>query len=236
MANMFSEKPILKVVMLKGQDGADGEEKLINQADGSGLSFWIGTQAEYDAIPVEDLVTNCVYYITDNTSDNMRTDINAIDTKVDTNYTDLSSQINSRYNTLNIRLLAAAAQIQDMRNDMFYESGESGTITYHTAGYTTSNAKDISFSIPLPKILSDGLTITGSCRLKLRQGGSYIAGSSADVYKEIPTANHSFSVSNNRLLNITVHSEGGTAFANAVNNDVIGVDCIFSYSIANATE
>ena len=82
MANLFSEKPIVKTVMLKGQDG---EEKLINQADGSGVSFWIGTQAEYDAIPAEELIENCIYYITDDTRDDFRTDLNALDTKVDNN-------------------------------------------------------------------------------------------------------------------------------------------------------
>ena len=88
MANLFSEKPILKVVMLKGQDG---EEKLINQADGSGLSFWIGTQAEYDAIPEAELTENCVYYITDATTDNFNTRLNQLDTAVDNNTTAIAS-------------------------------------------------------------------------------------------------------------------------------------------------
>lgn len=84
MANLFKDKPVVKVVMLKGQDG---EEKLINQADESGLSFWIGTQAEYDAIPEADLIHNCVYYITDDTSDDFRAELDALDTKVDNNTT-----------------------------------------------------------------------------------------------------------------------------------------------------
>lgn len=85
MANLFKEKPVVKVVMLKGQDGQDGEEKLINQADGSELSFWIGTKAEFDAIPEEELIHNCVYYITDDTRDDFNTRLNELDTKVDNN-------------------------------------------------------------------------------------------------------------------------------------------------------
>jgi len=79
MANLFKEKPIVKVLMLKGQDG---EEKLINQADGSGLSFWIGTQDEYDAIPEAELVEDCVYYITDDTRDDFNTRLNQLDETV----------------------------------------------------------------------------------------------------------------------------------------------------------
>ena len=89
MANLFKEKPIVKVVMLKGQDG---EEKLINQADGSGLSFWIGTQAEYDAIPEAELIANCVYYITDDTRDDFNTRLNELDTQVNEYLTYLTKQ------------------------------------------------------------------------------------------------------------------------------------------------
>jgi len=91
MANLFSEKPIVKVVMLKGQDG---EEKLINQADGSGLSFWIGTQAEYDAIPEAELIADCVYYITDDTRDDFNARLNELDTKVDNNTVNIEKVIN----------------------------------------------------------------------------------------------------------------------------------------------
>ena len=91
MANLFSEKPIVKVVMLKGQDG---EEKLINQADGSGLSFWIGTQAEYDAIPEAELITDCVYYIIDDTRDDFNTRLNELDVKVDNNTVNIEKVIN----------------------------------------------------------------------------------------------------------------------------------------------
>ena len=45
--DIIKEKPIIKIVMLKG---VDGESKLINQEDGSGISFWIGTLAEYQAL------------------------------------------------------------------------------------------------------------------------------------------------------------------------------------------
>jgi hypothetical protein len=89
MANLFKEKPIVKVVMLKGQDG---EEKLINQADGSGLSFWIGTKAEYDAIPEAELIENCVYYITDDTRDDFNTRLNELDTQVNEYLTYLTKQ------------------------------------------------------------------------------------------------------------------------------------------------
>lgn len=89
MANLFKEKPIVKVVMLKGQDG---EEKLINQADGSGLSLWIGTQAEYNAIPEEELIENCVYYITDDTRDDFNTRLNELDTQVNEYLTYLTKQ------------------------------------------------------------------------------------------------------------------------------------------------
>lgn len=87
MAEIYSKNPIIKMVMLKGQDGKDGEAKLINQADGSGLSFWIGTRAQYNAIPEGQLIENCVYYITDDTVDDFTAALNALDNKVD-NITD----------------------------------------------------------------------------------------------------------------------------------------------------
>lgn len=117
MANLFKEKPVVKVVMLKGQDG---EEKLINQADGSGLSFWIGTQAEYDAIPEEELITNCVYYITDNTADNFNTRLNELDNKVDNNTTAIAD------NTSNIDDLTA--DFEKMGNVLWKHSGTPATL------------------------------------------------------------------------------------------------------------
>lgn len=93
MAQIYSEKPIVKIVMLKGEKGADGEEIIVDQHTKSGLGFWIGTQAEYDAIPEAELIENCVYYITDDTRDDFRTDLNALDTKVDNNYTDLDARV-----------------------------------------------------------------------------------------------------------------------------------------------
>lgn len=77
--NLFSEKPIVKIKMLKGQDG---EEILVNQADGSGVSLWIGTQDEYDAIPEADLVENCIYYITDDTREDFNSRLNQLDETV----------------------------------------------------------------------------------------------------------------------------------------------------------
>ena len=121
MANLYSEKPIVKVVMLKGQDG---EEKLINQADGSGVSFWVGTQAEYDAIPEEELIENCVYYITDNTADDFRTDLNALDTKVDNQATaisDLSDNVETQATTitnLSDAVESQATAISDLSDDV----------------------------------------------------------------------------------------------------------------------
>ena len=51
-------------------DLTTGDTYLINgvieQNDGNGLRFWLGTQAEYDALT--DLVPNCLYIITDDTA------------------------------------------------------------------------------------------------------------------------------------------------------------------------
>ncbi len=124
MANLFSEKPIVKVVMLKGQDGKDGKDKLINQADGSGLSFWVGTKAEYDAIPEAELITNCVYYITDDTRDDFNTRLNQLDTAVDNNTTAIADNTaNIESNTADIAantadIAANTAAIADNSTDI----------------------------------------------------------------------------------------------------------------------
>lgn len=88
MSELIKKNPLVKLVMLKGQDG---EEKLINQADGSGVSFWIGTQAEYDAIPPEDLIENCIYYITDDTREDYNTRLNQLETALEQANTDIAT-------------------------------------------------------------------------------------------------------------------------------------------------
>ena len=90
MSEIYKEKPLVKVVMLKGQDG---EEIIVDRHTGSGLGFWTGTREEFEAIPEEELVENCIYYLTDDTRDDFRTDLNALDTKVDNNYTDLDERV-----------------------------------------------------------------------------------------------------------------------------------------------
>lgn len=219
--------------MLKGQDGADGEDKLINQADGSGLSFWIGTQAEYDAIPSQELVANCVYYITDNTADDLRTDINAIDTKVDNNYNGLQNQIMSTRSYLIHVMDQVVAQMTALEQSQSFQNGDSGTIYYNTGGYITTNSTQILFSIPLPKTLPDELQISGLIKVRLRQGGKYVGGSTAESPATFDSDHSTISV-NNKIARITLfNSPTDVSFSNAINNDAIGIECQFEYNVKN---
>lgn len=151
MANLFSEKPIVKVVMLKGQDG---EEKLINQADGSGLSFWIGTKAEYEAIPEQELISNCVYYITDDTRDDFNARLNQLDTAIDNNTTAIAEN---------------AAEIENLTDYKCFEAQKTltGTNVFNTDKVVGTNycwgyyfgcvksGKTITISCPLMKVTTE---------------------------------------------------------------------------------
>jgi len=175
MANLFSEKPIVKVVMLKGQDG---EEKLINQADGSGLSFWVGTKAEYEAIPETELINNCIYYITDATTGDFNTRLNQLDTAVDNNTTAIAENAGKiadnataiAENAENIAALNAVTYVQAIKtldgtgdenrdriisDDYFSEY----TIKANKFGNTVSIYADLTLNSSGVSALAGGLTL-----------------------------------------------------------------------------
>lgn len=220
MANIISENPIVKVVMLKGQDG---EDKLINQADGSGLSFWVGTQAEYDAI--SEKVTNCVYYITDDTRDDFRTDLNALDNKVDNNYTELNGKVDD----INDDCENLEELYNTLKSGLYFADGDTGKVEYYGAGYITNAAKQIHFSVPMPKLLTEGLTVTEAyLKIKMRQGGNYV-GSSATTWAIYYGTSVTATKGSANLISVQVDSS--TAIDGAVNNDLVAIEGEFQYTI-----
>lgn len=216
MANLFKEKPIVKVVMLKGQDG---EEKLINQADGSGLSFWIGTQAEYDAIPEAELINNCVYYITDDTRDDFNTRLNGLELLVDNNTTAIAD------NTTDIATNSTNIINSQNRISQAVELGHSGTRTpnFAVAGVLSNNKKTLKFTVPIEKYPAVGYTINKVFidDAIIRQNGNYIVGS-AESDVNLGEASE-FEVVGNSII-ITWRDDGTNPkidTANATNNDLV---------------
>lgn len=105
----------------------------------------------------------------------------------------------------------------------YFTAGDSINIGLRTAGYCTSTKTQIQFCVPLGKpiygISSVTVTSQTSGGLKLRQGGSYTHGSSADAYAK-PA---SYSSAYNPHGYVNVYATYGTT-TNAVNNDAIGVE------------
>lgn len=227
--DLIKNAPIVKVVMLKGADGARSNlselnndmnyltreeiETLVTNIIQSGsvgdidtgfvtklkeanknkaLSFWVGTQAEYDAITSK--TANTFYIITDDT---FRTDVTAAIAAVNARIDDLSPvDIETELGALQATTQAIEAEITDLTNAYLYHKDD--TITNETitaAGYITGNGEHIHFLIPLSRILpadlypvftdSSGL-IDNGFYARVYQGGHYLAGG-ANAWAFMPT-------------------------------------------------
>ncbi len=68
----------------KGDKGDPGDLLAVDQNTGEHILFWVGTREEYESIPEDELLVNCVYYITDDTRDDFNTRLNALMQRVTT--------------------------------------------------------------------------------------------------------------------------------------------------------
>lgn len=69
--------------------------KIKEQNAATGLSFWVGTQAEYNALT--EKVANCFYLVTDDTTfDDIKTDISTLATDLSTLWGEVQEQKNLR--------------------------------------------------------------------------------------------------------------------------------------------
>ena len=105
----------------------------------------------------------------------------------------------------------------ELKQELYYKSGDSITFDLCTAGYLTTSAKQISFTIFLPKRMNNVTPSISSGSLNVRAtNGSYL------VLNQSVIANNNISVK--KVDNIlTVHLIYDEAFANATNNTPVGV-------------
>ena len=245
MSNLYKDAPIVKVVMLKGKDGAKSKlseltndmtflteeqiitlvtnivesgsvgdidtgfvTKLVEQNKHKALQFWVGTQAEYNAI--SEKIANMFYIITDDTFKedvqsaltNLQNQINEI---VTTNYETEISDLQEAVETLNTETTTLGNKITALESlpSRVYVEGDVENFKIRTAGYITNNKSEVHFYIPLPKYLDysalkfyfGDATIT----MTLRQGGHYYHGTAESMavvnpqYLQFQTGSVSFS-------------------------------------------
>lgn len=214
--DLIKDAPIVKVVMLKGKDGAKSalselendmtfltrEEitTLVNNIVSTGsvgdidtgfvtrikelnknkaLSFWVGTQAEYDAIATKTV--NTFYIITDDSyKEDIAQEIADINTRIDNmNYLDVELEIGDLQN----RATALESDVADLNTDLADEVAAitqrindiSDALMYSVvapppvrrsvfrgAGYIsegTTNTHKLTFNLPLDKYLPENTVL-----------------------------------------------------------------------------
>ena len=171
------------------------------------LAIWAGTEAEFNAIETKD--QNTLYIKTDDST------VEAIEEAL------------TEYNQ----------RLDELRDSIFFNIGDTGTLTWHGAGYLTSNNGKIRFTVPLPKFMPSGLRCvlfdpasdTGhSYDVQIRQNGQYLVGSTTSVaswssdYTTVETSGNS--------VIFEMWRDGGLDFG-GTNNDTVGVYVQFQYWI-----
>ena len=150
----------VKILMLKGEKGDTGE---------AGQS--------YDDTEVRGLISA-------NTSD-----ISSLQSDVSANTSDISSlQSSVSANTSDISSLQSsiASELADILEDLFYKNNDTLEITYQTEvsflGYITGRAKDILFTVPVPKSLKNISQISvDKLEMNIRHvSGGYVGGNNYD--------------------------------------------------------
>lgn len=102
----------------------------------------------------------------------------------------------------------------------YYAKNESVTISWHGAGYITSNKMSIHFSVPLakPVVGASKVNISNNDGLTIRQNGKYLYGSSADSASTSLTYTANLDAGGN-----SVHIIASLNDVEAVNNSVCGI-------------
>jgi hypothetical protein len=206
MSELFKNAPIVKVVMLRGEDGTatklselrndmtflteqqiitlvtnivdTGEvgdidtgfvTKLVEQNKKKALQFWVGTQAEYNAI--SEKTANMFYIITD---DPFKADVNAaiaaLNARIDAiEIPDIEAELSQLQTDMQNLEESTEQTIQQFEADVagiidekiaeveashpVYEVGDTDTYTVQTAGYIYYDRNKVYFVIPLRRYL-----------------------------------------------------------------------------------
>lgn len=178
------------------------------------IAMWVGTEAEYNAIQEKD--QNTLYIKTDDST------VEAIEEAME---------------TFGQRLSA----LETLAGEAVFKSGDNGNLKWTGAGYITDSAKKIVFTVPLPKVLPSGLIADlldysqggimpfTAFTLAVVQNGNYIVGSGSEPAtwssEDITTEN------NGNMINFQIYKGDGTAFANAITNETVGIVIRFNYFI-----
>lgn len=108
-----------------------------------------------------------------------------------------------------------------------YESGETIPIpVLNTAGYITTDGKDICFSIPMSRPVSGRVVSVKEMQLTARHNGSYLAGSPYS-YEDV-TAKTRLYVGEGYISVIVRYD---SAISGSINNTAVGITCRGSISI-----
>ena len=102
----------------------------------------------------------------------------------------------------------------------YYAAKDSVTISWHGAGYITSNKTAIHFSVPLskPVVGVTKVNVSSNDGLTIRQNGKYLYGSSADTATTNATYTANIDTGGN-----SVHIVAKMNDLDAINNDVCGI-------------
>ncbi len=102
----------------------------------------------------------------------------------------------------------------------YYTAKDSVTISWHGAGYITSNKTAIHFSVPLAKPVAGAtkVNVSNNDGLTIRQNGKYLYGSSSDAATTNATYTANIDAGGN-----SVHIVAKMNDLDAINNDVCGI-------------
>lgn len=191
----LTEEQIINLVTNIVDSGSVGDidtgfvTRLKEQNRGKELKFWVGTQAEYDAIEIAQ--ANTFYIITDdNFKEVTNQAIQALNDRLDaikrTNYDEEISDLQTRVGllttdvgTLENTAATHTEQIADVTNkvdDSRYVSGDTDTIDFMVGGALTPSRR-MRFAIPLKKFVGAGLTVVlNSIDMRVYRGtAQYVA-------------------------------------------------------------
>lgn len=221
MVESLTKEEILAAIVQAIETGEIGDvdtgfvTTVKEQNRNTGLKFWLGTQAEYNALQTIDPDT---YYII--TDDTFKTDVGQAIAQLQTQMTTNSNQV-----TENTDLLS-----------QIFETSTEGTRTAYfiTSGFLTGGKRTVSFTVPLEKFVPDTMEIDEivSVNAVVRQNGNYIVGTSSFYAPFLGT--FSFQVVGNSMSIEYQDTEDVIDVDHATNNAPVGVAGYVVYSLAEA--
>ena len=177
----------------------------------TGLKFWIGTEAQYQAITTPE--RNVLYLITDDTTaDDLEEAFEALEEDVDVLKDDMTT----------------------LKSDKYYNIGDTGTFTFRGAGYITNATRDLVFTTSLAKKLKAGqkVKITYAQYEAILQNGNYVGGTTASTPVGFDDSAMFASVTEDKLI---VLARDNYTFTDAINNTPAGIYVTVNYQIVSAS-